>query len=68
MAKRRNRITYTPKSRRKSSGSDRNQSAPALGTGLKEKVTRSKGANVSRSSTSSSQDPGPVQREEVICK
>lgn len=67
MAKRRNRITYTPKSRRKSSGSDRNQSAPAPGIGLKEKVTKSKGANVSRSS--SSKDPDPVPREEVIiCK
>lgn len=66
MAKRRSRITYAPKSRRKSSGSDRNQSAPVPGSDLKENVTRSKRASASRSS--SSQNAGPIPREEVSCK
>lgn len=61
MAKRRSRITYAPKSRRKSSGSDRNQSAPAQGTGSTEKVIRSKGTSVSRSS--SSEDPARATEE-----
>ena len=56
MAKRRSRITYAPKSRRKSSGSNQNQSAPTQGIGLKEKVAKSKGTSVPRSC--SSQDPG----------
>ena len=59
MAKRRGRITYAPKSRRKSSGSDRTQSALAQGTGSLEKVTRSKEKKSSRSS--SSEDPGPTR-------
>lgn len=62
MAKRRSRITYAPKSRRKSSGSDRNQSAPVPGSDLKENVTRNKRASASRSS--SSQNAGPIPREE----
>lgn len=66
MAKRRSRITYAPKSRRKSSGSDRNQSAPVPGSDLKENVSRSKRASASRSS--SSHNAGLIPREEVSCK
>ncbi|KAL9980909.1 hypothetical protein ACROYT_G009551 [Oculina patagonica] len=58
MAKRRSRITYAPKSRRKSTGSDRNQSASsnAQEISLKEKATGRKRKDVSLS-TSQEQDP-----------
>ena len=48
MGKRRNRIAYAPKSRRKSSVSDRNQSASSSAQGTEEKLETKKPKRTSR--------------------